>query len=1243
MDGKIFFNFEGTDITVVKNQHGVKGLASAEGLKKHMRRLESHWIGPVEPSLSCEAVQPAVEDERMEVTSGDQNQPIDQVPSVTNPLSSQRGHATQQDDHSAPNSPETRRGRSLQEQADGSPQVDRVQNIKIPAVPLEQHESDDTIACSSQKDSQTRNPSATKGQLLHHPYLDTINVVIDPDLLVLCCQICQVALPPSQMPSHIGNTHSAVRVDDDKYCQAVADMKIASTLPPSVIGGKYRTAYRGLRIHDGLACDSCAFACSTRDWMAKHHRNTHPTIALPKQWLPCKMQQLNRGSNKRFWRIAGDDDVACDHQEIIDRMRKEMADVVRVEQVPQEKRMVSPWLLTTKWHEHVAGHDVATLRKLVEFPKANDIFMPNIAHWVEAYFESALRLLEVTDELILQRLNSPDPLKEGINNTPLHRHQEAATQKDYVRIATSLLAMLLRTDEEEDYSIPLPPDLIDAIIDLEEALIEPTGVEEKIHAVLTKVWMVKWTKQEGNPIPCPTERFMALSTLEADGGHKRPVYVTNPLARLEYCIRLVCLKELKVRSALLHGGDDEAACNAIQTWFTEKTNSPFSRIRSLQHRASAIAYSTMSLPRVWWLDRHSWHEMLYEGNRIHIDRLRQMFALTEEQIVELWEKKVLVGLSTRVTYQDIADDNTNHDVGYSFLSDRRNACFADRDRFLKALTGEKELFSRFAVIRNGQLIWNIGTLMGWLRDYAEFQKLVLARCEMLSGAPGRGTELTAMTYRNTKARAGLISKNLTMLRTYHKSGALSGMDKLIPHSIDGVTADLIIQDLALTRPFAEVAAHICYPDRPVIKEMYQTHLFVNNHKLFTTDQLTATMARVSIPVLGFGLGVNSWRHISTAFKRKLGRFAEDLLEDDEQDTVEALQAGHNRSTENRIYGLSPDALAGAPEDLLPLFLQASTNWQLVMRTVPGGLQLPYTLARSYQFKQLADSGRFGSEFQRTNPPAAAAAVSAPPQGTEAMLSIQKHVMAKIEDELVAGIECRIVARIMNALTPAVDIIIRDALATVMSQKSASKSEHRWPSDQRLNCAGQEEAHVVGDSQETQIATQPSLDLPPGVLDNGKDSHGKLKFGCELQANGMRMHWPSSPGTSEFTSSETGIGAISLGTPSPLPANNTNLAGIKSNHDNALSDVNDLGSDPPKAIEILSDDDELLPPPSPNQLVEDKDPMLEKKSLWTLRVLLDDKRANWWSSKQRDAVLSVLEDKTDVIAMLKTGGGNLCWR
>ncbi|KAG1761223.1 hypothetical protein EDD22DRAFT_954204 [Suillus occidentalis] len=328
----------------------------------------------------------------------------------------------------------------------------------------------------------------------------------------------------------------------------------------------------------------------------------------------------------------------------------------------------------------------------------------------------------------------------------------------------------------------------------------------------------------------------------------------------------------------------------------------------------------MSLPRMWWVDRKRWMKMLYRGKKVHIDNLREIFTSMETKLVDLWENRVLGGVNICICYENIVDNTSNNDVGYCFSSDCRNTCFADRNCFLKALIDDPEAFSRFTVIRQGQL--------------------TRSQCNLV-----------------------MLGKNLTMLRMYHKGTALSGTDKLIPHSIDGVMADIMIQDLTLTRPFAEVAAHICYPDKPLIKESYQTQIFVNNHKLFTTDQLSTTMARESMDRLGFHLGINSWHHISTAFKCKLGQFAEELWEEDGEDTIEVLQASHSRTTENHIYGLSPDTLAGGAEDLLPQFLQASTNWQLLMHTIPGGLQLPYLNARGHHFKELAESGKFSSDFE----------------------------------------------------------------------------------------------------------------------------------------------------------------------------------------------------------------------------------------------------------------------------------------
>lgn len=81
--------------------------------------------------------------------------------------------------------------------------------------------------------------------------------------------------------------------------------------------------------------------------------------------------------------------------------------------------------------------------------------------------------------------------------------------------------------------------------------------------------------------------------------------------------------------------------------------------------------------------------MLYKDNRIYIDHLRQIFASTEKQIMKQWEKKVPIRLSMHVTYQDIADNNTNYDVGYFFLSEHWNLYFPTEIAFSRILLAIK--------------------------------------------------------------------------------------------------------------------------------------------------------------------------------------------------------------------------------------------------------------------------------------------------------------------------------------------------------------------------------------------------------------------------------------------------------------------------------------------------------------------------------------------------------------------------
>lgn len=80
------------------------------------------------------------------------------------------------------------------------------------------------------------------------------------------------------------------------------------------------------------------------------------------------------------------------------------------------------------------------------------------------------------------------------------------------------------------------------------------------------------------------------------------------------------------------------------------------------------------------------------------------------------------------------------------------------------------------------------------------------------------------------------------------------------------------------------------------------------------------------------------------------------MADSDANDVHATQSGHSAVTEDRVYGLSMDALAGIPEHVLYLFLDASTGWQKVLKIVPGGLGRPYAKSRHTMFERLKAKG-----------------------------------------------------------------------------------------------------------------------------------------------------------------------------------------------------------------------------------------------------------------------------------------------
>ncbi|KAG6328932.1 hypothetical protein ID866_10156 [Astraeus odoratus] len=57
--------------------------------------------------------------------------------------------------------------------------------------------------------------------------------------------------------------------------------------------------------------------------------------------------------------------------------------------------------------------------------------------------------------------------------------------------------------------------------------------------------------------------------------------------------------------------------------------------------------------------------------------------------------------------------------------------------------------------------------------------------------------------------------HVMLLCQYSKTTALTGQDKLIPHGLDAVTSNILIQDLIIVCPFAQLAAKICFADSKI--------------------------------------------------------------------------------------------------------------------------------------------------------------------------------------------------------------------------------------------------------------------------------------------------------------------------------------------------------------------------------------------------------------------------------------------
>ncbi|KDQ05946.1 hypothetical protein BOTBODRAFT_49632 [Botryobasidium botryosum FD-172 SS1] len=852
---------------------------------------------------------------------------------------------------------------------------------------------------SSSQDSAAVHRTQRASEILRNPILTPAGLMVNTRLKALICEHCQVAVRPRESNSHLADQHPEVRLrlDLSSLEDLMAMLDVDYNQWPALPTGPV-PAYDGLKTFStGLRCTQCSKVQGTVRSMDKHFQKAHPEAEKPRKWPSAHYQQRSRGGGRDYFEVLPAPTAPPSAFEVVMAgLRAQMGAGAPERQGGGNPRLVSPWLQATGWHRHVQPYSVDELRCLAKTPTKRDVRLRGLRGTVYRYFLEATGLIEKTSVLTRQKLVSPDPTKRvnefcprrGIRNTPFHEHQQHGTLRQYSLAVSTLIALLLRSQQCQGvYQIPLPQGVLEALEAFRHALAGFDTVTERLHTLLMALWTTKWTQSEGNAFPCPTLRSVILRHLQEDGSFSAPKYITSTLAQLTYCMRLAFLREIHQRAPF---SNEEEACSQIQPFFIEKVNSTFNGIRTAQHIVTSAAYSTASMPQVWWTDLEDWQSMLYMGDRIHLDMVRQVFVKLEEEWVHIWQNEILCGLQLEPTqHGHIADDLSNTDLGYSFLDDPRNTAFLDKERLIRAIWNDPTQRAAFFIQgRDGNVTLNAPRFQRWLQAYSRLEEITVIRAEMLAGAPGRLTELSSLPGRNILDHDGrglyACGEHLVLVRRYLKTSGMKGHDSLIPHSLDAFTGASLLEDLAVARPFAEMAVRVLYPDRADIHSLYHDRLFVANKREFTSEDITKRMASFTYPILGVGIGIQSWRHISVAWRRKLCQRVEDLVEFSSMERVGALQSGHTTATEDRVYGLSPDAFSRAAEDLLPLFLHYSTDWHKECKVVPGGYLLlvynahshlqhilggkffSWQAARSANLQKLIDQGEVDMTRHRRN-------------------------------------------------------------------------------------------------------------------------------------------------------------------------------------------------------------------------------------------------------------------------------------
>lgn len=573
-----------------------------------------------------------------------------------------------------------------------------------------------------------------------------------------------------------------------------------------------------------------------------------------------------------------------------------------------------------------------------------------------------------------------------VSTFPFDIGLSSASEQKYQACMVQLICFVLRAHSSTDLADNVFPDALHVAMQRLKLALDAFSPDDPalqaslvtlIHGVVRLLFGRSWRQAGSTGIADPTIRFVAASMMRsADGQMAPPKHVTPLLAKLQYAVRVAALVEM-------HGGPQPSGVqqdhlhvfnDTVRPWVIEDSMTTFSRLRSLTLRASAIAWRTTEPPLLYFPHVTDRSEVICDGITVAFHQLQDMVREMQNEAGAAIRKLCFLH-RYQVKHGLLFDDLRTTTTGYSVFTDPRNKEVNDTRIHVREFLSHPNVFQElFFLSPEGVPQVRVAAARSWLEALARLELLILTEAHLTGGGQARGTEICAMTVRNTpssRRNVYMIGNILAFVGIVTKTSSTQRTEQYIPHAFSAFSAEVVKLIHCLFRPLARILARSCFPN-PVVRARaqagYNSLLFCNFGGVpFGTVDITSTLQRWTSLHLHVSWGVRMMRHVAMNWRRALllgDRFmqAPAVWEDEEEDTLpvldelefEALQNHHSISVDASTYALTADSLPNMHTAAVVMHTRNSGLWQSALLLVPAhaGNGLPWWELLPSQFPAL---------------------------------------------------------------------------------------------------------------------------------------------------------------------------------------------------------------------------------------------------------------------------------------------------